>query len=835
MTTLAPDPFHRPAMPYPPSHPRHYNGEPSHSQPSPSSQRLLSQVLPLQDPPSSSQMQLHQNSIADSSATAHGSSSASFAVQRAALSLSSNAASSPPTTASQLSHPPPPPPPPPHTPSHSARATPQQKRARLHYDFGASPTSTTSALPPIAAAFLVSPNTLTTSSTATSAVRPLSGIARPLPMPPTPMPPQRSPRSVNSNQPLQPLPQRSVHDFEKLIPQRRPPPPIANGRVGPQRALLQAIPPQPPPVQPAVHAPAPAPDRRPPPPSIETLPHRPESLLTGFRSLDLDLDRIAEIASLEHFHAHNLPTSHRGPGTDSPQWLHTSRGLPSGSIIEAIGPPGSGKSSFVVQTAVTERLRSLARARRSLEHQDSDEHNSQAETDRQHPPSTDAHPHAIFFTDDFWDAEVASADQVLLIDCEGALTPEKIADAAWSTVASLWSSVEQRTPLNDATGEATTTAPDWAAESRAAMPEVVRRLVAAVLAGIHINRVTSTASLVALLISLRPTDELQDGQALPCSMPSRTSLILIDSLSYHLRLSGASSSDRKTNQQLSERIRDMLLRLQKPFEHRPKPDLGPEERDAARRRASQAAQKLCLPTIIFTNQMGMRRDRAELESSGRNSPSGWAVASPGSRSFRKNAPRGDGPSMLAPLLNGQRPPQPATIRDAPPAPSVALCGPEMGEDGEALLLPRMSQQARSRASGQASPQLGHDRGWPPSFLGQDVWRILLFRHGTAGRRFAQIVSIPPAVQSELSELWVQTRARARACASAASGQDADTSTSSNDGAQIGSDANPAASSTSAEEQLARDKDQRILELLAQLRTSLYRWRPFHVASAGLIS
>ncbi|GAK64042.1 uncharacterized protein PAN0_004d2251 [Moesziomyces antarcticus] len=835
MTTLAPDPFHRPAMPYPPSHPRHYNGDPGPSQPSSASQRLLSQVLPLQAPPSSSQLQLQQNSIANSSATAEVSSSASFTVQRAAHSLSSNAASSPPTSTSQYSHPPPPPP---RTPSHSARATPQQKRARLHYDFGTSPTSTTTPLPSIAAASLVSPNTHITSSTATSAVRPLSGIARPLPMPPTPTPPQRSPRSVNSNQPLQPLPHRSVHDFEKLIPQRRPPPPIANGRVAPQRTLLQAIPPQPPPVQPAVHHPAPAPDRRPPPPSIDILPHRPESLLTGFRSLDLDLDRIAEIASLEHAHAHNLPTSHSAPGTDLPQWLHTSRGLPSGSIIEAIGPPGSGKSSFVVQTAVTERLRSLARARRSLEHQDSDQDTSQAEIDRQRPPSTDTHPHAIFFTDDFWDAEVASADQVLLIDCEGALTPEKIADAAWSTIASLWSHAKQQNPANDATGRADAAAPDSVAESRAGMPEVVRRLVAAVLAGTHINRVTSTASLVALLISLRPTDELQDGQALPCCMPPRTSLILIDSLSYHLRLSGASSSDRKANQQLSERIRDMLLRLQKPFEHRPKPDLGPEERDAARQRATQAAQKLCLPTIIFTNQMGMRRDRAELESSGRNSPSGWAAASPGSRSFRKNAPRGEGSSMLAPLLNGQRPPQPATIRDAPPAPSVALCGPEMGEDGEALLLPRMSQQAWSRASGQASPQLGHDRGWPPSFLGQDVWRILLFRHGTAGRRFAQIVSIPPAVQSELSELWVQTRARARACASAASGQDANTSTSSNDVAQAASDAdgeNEAASSISAEEQLARDKDQRILELLAQLRASLYRWRPFHVASAGLIS
>ncbi len=175
----------------------------------------------------------------------------------------------------------------------------------------------------------------------------------------------------------------------------------------------------------------------------------------------------------------------------------------------------------------------------------------------------------------------------------------------------------------------------------------------------------------------------------------------------------------------------MLLRLQKPFEHRPKPDLGPEERDAARQRATQAAQKLCLPTIIFTNQMGMRRDRAELESSGRNSPSGWAVASPGSRSFRKRRPARRGTFDARAALER------TTAAAACNHPRRAPCserGAVRARDGRGrrgLLLPRMSQQARSRASGQASPQLGHDRGWPPSFLGQDVWRILLFRHGTA--------------------------------------------------------------------------------------------------------
>ena len=478
------------------------------------------------------------------------------------------------------------------------------------------------------------------------------------------------------------------------------------------------------------------------------------------------------------------------------------------------------------------------------------EHGEDADASMEAEPPDSAFSDSYYFTEDFWDAEVASADQVLLIDCEGALTPEKITDAAWAAVFSLWISSEEHQQDTRGTHAATkgaATRPSLG-QNRAAMPEEVRRLVAAVLAGIHVSRITSLAGLIALLHSLRPTDELNDGQlrrALPSAMPPRTSLILIDSLSYHMRSSGGSSQDRKSAARLTERIREMLLRLQKPFEFEPQSELSIEEQEAARQRSRDAAAKLCSPTIVFTNQLGVRRGRSELDASGRSSPSGRSSMGVGSgRPFNKGNTRGEGSSMLAPLLNGLRPPQPARMRDERPAPSVALGGPEMWE-GES---PATASPRRLQDLGGHNPPtqpMGYDRGWPPSFLGQDVWRILLFRHGTFGHRYAQMVSMPPAIQSELSILWAQTRERVRARAAAAqTGAERSAVVAS---AQAEAEAGQTTSDipseaqqierqqTNGDEQSTGDKDKQMLELLSQLRASLFRWRPFHVTSRGLAS
>ncbi len=295
----------------------------------------------------------------------------------------------------------------------------------------------------------------------------------------------------------------------------------------------------------------------------------------------------------------------------------------------------------------------------------------------------------------------------------------------------------------------------------------------------------------------------------------------------------------------------MLLRLQQPFEYRPTPDLTAEERQAAKQRSMEAAAKLCTPTIVFTNQLGIRRSQNDRDGTVRSSPTGYRASTGPGRSFGKSNARGETSSMLAPVLNGQRPPQPAQLRDERPAPSVALCGPEMWDDegveSTAAATPRQVHQLRGRGPMHGATQhMGHDRGWPPSFLGQDAWRILLFRHGTFGHRYAQMVSIPPGVQSELSNLWVQTRERVRTHAQVAAQQDTTIS-----GAATGQQVSPGSEGQNEQQQSAdttssqaaessnigkgmeQQRDEQMLELLSQLRASLFRWRPFTVTSKGL--
>ncbi|SPO32275.1 uncharacterized protein UTRI_02832 [Ustilago trichophora] len=849
-------------MPFPRSHEYTHgcqdDSAPGPTQPGPS-QRFLSEMLPIQA--SASQR-------ADTtSAPPAGLSSSATNVQHASPTAHSLNIT-PHKSNLRLSHPPPAP-----ASSYLEQITPQSKRLRLHHDDSRSVTTTTSPLSQSSSALNgSSAPTGPPSSPSSSNVRPLSDISRSLPVLPTPSPSQRSPRFSSHNGPLIPMPQRSVEDFQKLLPQRRP----AAARLPrpdvPHRALLQAIPPQPPLPMPARNSPAPH-DFSPLPPANEALAARRGWSLTGFRSFDLDLERIAEVVSLEQTRTagpDNSPLADDHPvandATDqasrtdpriTPSQLGPSdRGLPSGSVLEVLGPPGSGKSSLILQLAITERLRALRRARAALMVHSEDVDASMElrnGLDGVGRHQTTAFTDSCFFSDEFWDAEAASADQVLAIDCEGALTPEKIADAAWAAVISLWTSTKERQQGIGGTGPSNTrntsdASSDLPARNqRTAMPEEVRRLVAAVLAGIHVSRVTSLAGLIALLHSLRPTDELQGGQsrkALPSAMPPRASLILIDSLSYHIRSTGGSSQDRKVAAQVAERIREMLLRLQKPFEYQSQSELSAEEQVAARQRNRETAAKLCIPTVVFTNQLGIRRDRNELDASG----SRPAVGMSSGRPFKhRNSTRGEGSSMLAPLLNGQRPPQPARVRDERPAPSVALCGPEMWE-GEDQVPMSASPRRLQDLSGRNSPtqNVGHDRGWPPSFLGQDVWRILLFRHGTFGHRYAQMVSVPPAVQSELSSLWAQTRDRMRERARPAAASNSaecpaqpagvaqillqETSDASQ-GAQQQKEAAPPASNQRTED----ERDRQMLELLSQLRASLFRWRPFHITSRGLVS
>lgn len=857
-------PFHSPSMSHTFSH-GYSNGFQDDSSPGPSqltpSQRPLSQMLPAQAPPSQPSASRPSQHYRASLSPATASSSSFLGAQHASSSTHPHSTHINPHKSSlRLSHPPPPP-----SSSYMQQVTPQPKRARLDHDSRSTASTTTSPL----------------SSPSPSNVRPLSGISRPLPLPPTPSPSHRPPVLASRSGPLIPMPQRSVQDLEKLLPRRQPVAVSPQRPDVPRRSVLQAIPPQPIlPIPPPRSPVAQHQHLHPLPPAPETLPSRASWSLTGFQSFDLDLDRIAQVQRLDQSRsdhtakeqstdsdaaaAHTASrASYKHDRISSSLLGHPDRGLPSGSILEVLGPPGSGKSNFVVQYAITERLRALGRARVLLTtHGDAVDESTESNVGPHGSNLTDL----CYFTEDFWDAEIARADQVLLIDCEGALSPERLADAAWSAAISLWTVTRQHQSAgnNGASEVGMTTEPATSTQQRANLPEAVRRLVAAILAGIHVSHVTSLAGLIALLHSLRPTDELHDGQipkALPSAMPARTSLILIDTLSYHIRSTGGSSQDRKIAAQCSERIRDMLLRIQKPHEYRPRSDLSPEENVIAKARFIEAASKLCTPTVVFTNQLGIRRGRDELQASGRASSSGRPGMATGSgRSFGKNNARGEAPSMLAPLLNGQKPPQPARARDERPPPSVALCGPEMWDEEErtaaAQAAPsRQPQQLRGRSAA-TTQHMGHDRGWPLSFLGQDAWRILLFRHGTFGHRYAQMVSIPPVVQSELASLWNETRQRMRARVAEAAHppephipvaeaeaaehqqaptQPAEVSPEAQRTSLNRSDAVAAPYNGNGNGDVAEDKDKQMLELLGQLRASLFRWRPFHVTSRGLSS
>ncbi|PWZ01532.1 hypothetical protein BCV70DRAFT_198964 [Testicularia cyperi] len=634
----------------------------------------------------------------------------------------------------------------------------------------------------------------------------------------------------------------------------------------------------------------------PPQPQATLMPWRRKRLRIGLKSLDNDLRRISRASMLGAVvHSASDAVLSLEPGTDTSALELEGGGLPSGSLLEVLGPPGSGKSRLCAQMAIVERLRSLLQARRDMS---GDSVSAGEAAEDAASRSAGADQTATLFAEEFWDAEMTSADQVLLIDCEGALQAESLADAVWRNVTKLWmehqASQACRSGIADSWPQTSNPA-GHNLPARTELPEVVRRLVAAVLGGIHVSRVTSTAQLLALLSTLRPTDTFIHGQlqipaGVKSSMPPRTSLILIDSLSHHLRTAGSNAKDRKSLALINEAVVQALRRLHRPPE-RPATDTrsgreGDVEMDKVARatdRDNEAASPICAPTIVFTNQMGMRR--AKSESSGPGSPligSGYRGNNGAGRSSARFGPTArDVGSMLVPQLQGQRPATQQRARDWPPAPSVALTGPEMWEDeaegssepldrgSPSSMAPASTQPSRTLASSRPRGQTHHglDRGWAPSFLGPEVWRLLLFRHGTAGRRYGQWVSIPASVQGELSDLWTHTKAslaasttaantRVEPAASAATAQSAsflgagamevEPAVSVGEEAAVAQAGSGASTESMSADQApdvqavgASDQDpplaheQELLDLLQQIKRDLFRWRPFEIQSDGL--
>lgn len=535
--------------------------------------------------------------------------------------------------------------------------------------------------------------------------------------------------------PLKPLRQPSVQEFQSLLPPQPSPSPLAarsrlrydlEGHALNKTAVICEEEPS---------------------PRLVTVPWKSKHILSGFSSLDREFKRISQLERMS-----------RQTSLETPRMHEHHLGLPSGSLLEILGPPGSGKSKVCIQIAVTERLRSLLQARSDL---------SAVITTNE---STTARPESTtqdteLFAEEFWDAEMTSADETLLIDCEGAIQPESVSDAVWSVVSTHW---QRCRPQHALQNEVT---------QRANAPEVVRNLVAAILSGIHLSRATTPAELVALLFRLRPSDDLDQAQgSISANIPAlrRPSLIIVDSLSHLLRISGNTAKERKQAVYISELLQHSLLRLQVPF-----------QRQMNAVEDTSSSLSICAPTIVFTNQLGVRR--AKQESSGQYQSS-RGKAKGGGREVQ------EGGSMLVPQLQGQQVLSESRAQDRRPGPSVALAGPEIWDD-DSIASPLRGTRTDAH--------MGHDRGWPPSFLGQEVWRILLFRYGTFGQRAAQVISIPSSTHNDLNRTWEQAKRR---------------------GAEDGDGTNPEATSDTQE----------LMKNLEEIKKSLFRWRAFTIDTSGLV-
>lgn len=194
-------------------------------------------------------------------------------------------------------------------------------------------------------------------------------------------------------------------------------------------------------------------------------------------------------------------------------------GLASGSALEVIGPPASGKTTLLIQIAVLERLHSLQRCQNVLRR------GTSAEGDE-------------------WEDANEGATQVMLIGM---------------FVNSLGTLMESQTDLSsyiaDTEGSigldcVAKVASDCIHQSAFRLSMTSRlRLLRILLSGIHYCRCASDYELLALLRTLLPVDRRKVSSQLTSSQstfkenkhapsgtfPIRTSMVIIDSISYLLR------------------------------------------------------------------------------------------------------------------------------------------------------------------------------------------------------------------------------------------------------------------------------------------------------------
>ncbi|KAL9933900.1 hypothetical protein V8E36_006982 [Tilletia maclaganii] len=454
---------------------------------------------------------------------------------------------------------------------------------------------------------------------------------------------------------------------------------------------------------------------------------------TGFTGLD------TRIASLLH------PTQHpsASASTSSSSRHSTPR------IVEIAGPTASGKSAFIVCCAVRERLRTLFEAWEALS---VDGGGSKSDKGKQKQKRRQR------MTWDEWENDVQqNASQVMLIDTEGSCTPERLLTAAQALIKSDVDLLElaRLIPRDDDDGEALNIfGKDGQVEQ--SIDEMTLPLVQAVLEGIQLCQPATRAQFLATIFLIDPhlsnglrktiarssdastadDDPAPSSLALPTgkpqsqaqlqqqrhqqqlanysSLPARTSLLLIDTLSAFFRSFPSTKPEREERTHILSALSALVGRIRR--------------YNQACVNQGRAGQVI---NLVVTNQMGVRM-------------------APQDGSLANFEPGNSLPDKVAVLV-----PQFQIITSSS---STMLFGDSSNKPysqiGHSSQAPWQNQATQRKSS--SSNNQGEDAsasligsGFNASVLGNEVWRVVLFRAGGRGHRFVQLYQLPRSIEANV--------------------------------------------------------------------------------------
>ncbi|KAE8211347.1 hypothetical protein CF327_g4888 [Tilletia walkeri] len=401
-------------------------------------------------------------------------------------------------------------------------------------------------------------------------------------------------------------------------------------------------------------------------------------------------------------------------------------------ILEIAGPTASGKTSFLVGCAVRERLARLMMAWEACRNGT----NAGGNGKRKGKGRQSGNGRMSW---EEWEEEVAKVTPlVMLIDTEGSCTPERLLAAARGMILSDPDLLElaRSLPLDDEDSEQND-------EEEAILP-----LIQAVLEGIQLCRPATRAQFLATILLIdphlsnglrKPTSTTSEQQHIPSSpapgstltstahpslshssLPPNTSLLLIDSLSAFLRAHPSTRPEREERAQILSALQHLTDRV---------------------RRYNQACVNQGkvdgVMGVVVSNQMGVKMGpqdgslvNFEVGGGGGGKmavlvPQVQVVASTGTS--RRSGGSGASASQM-----------PSSIKPGPGRADARGAGGE----GEGF----RSEDASSTLVGS---------GLNTSVLGDEVWRVVLFRVGGGGHRFVQLFQLPKSVEVGLANSRAQ--------------------------------------------------------------------------------